>query len=73
MVLTHEVFKPLPSAHLEERASAAVSGCCPGQGSATQMLPRSEPRTSLEKLLQVLGFHLRQFCDGSRKDAAEED
>lgn len=32
MVPAHAVFKPLPSAHLEERASAAVSGCRPGQG-----------------------------------------
>ena len=27
----------------------------------------------LEKLLQVLGFHLRQFCERSKKDATEED
>lgn len=27
----------------------------------------------LEKLLQVLGFHLGQLCKGLMKDAAEQD
>lgn len=37
------------------------------------MLLSFRTQNILEKLLQVLGFHLGQFCEGSMKDAAEED
>lgn len=72
MVPAHAVFKPLPSAHLEERASAAVSGVIQARGSATQMLLSLGTQNALKSCCRSL-IPSRQFCDGSRKDAAEED